>query len=79
MSDYSYGKYDEEYEEKVFWMLVYIMHERDWRSAFKLGTPKVIEMSKRLEKELELEVPEVLAKIHELNVIIINDLFSHID
>ncbi len=67
-----FEKYTEEYEEKAFWIFVHIMHEKDWRSAFKLGTPKVIEMSKQLQKALETESPEVLEKITKLKVAVNN-------
>ena len=63
-----FENYAEEVEEKAFWLLVHILHEKEWRSVYEMGTPKVIEMSKQLEKDLEVEAPEILKKIHDLKV-----------
>ena len=35
---------DNEYEERVFWILVHIMFEKNWRSLFLDGTPGVFKM-----------------------------------
>lgn len=64
-----FRKYPEEYEEKIFWIFVHIMYEKNWRAVFKSGTPKVIEMNKYFEKILKEQVPDVYKKINESNVI----------
>lgn len=44
------------------------MQEKNWRSVFKPGTPKVIEMNKHFEKLLMRQVPEVYQKIKDSSV-----------
>lgn len=54
-----FERYAESYEENVFWILVHLMHEKNWRSIYKPGTPKVIEMTRYFEKMLYTQIREV--------------------
>lgn len=56
----------------MFWILVHILHEKNWRSMFRDGTPKAFEMLKYFERELSIHAPEIYSKIAETNV----NLFS---
>ena len=60
--------YEEKYEEKTFWIFVHLMHEKNWRSVFKDGTPKLLEMTKYFEKELCLQAPEICERVEDTNV-----------
>ena len=60
--------YKDKYEEKAFWIFVHLLHEKNWRSIFKDGTPKLFEMMKYFEKELDLQAPEIFDRIDETNV-----------
>ena len=60
--------YAETYEEKAFWILVHLMYEKNWRSVFRDGTPKLMEMTKYFEKALRTEAPEIYQKIINTNV-----------
>ena len=63
-----FENYEEDYEENVFWILVHILHEKNWRSAFREGTPKAFEMLKFFEKELSVQNPDIYQKIADTSV-----------
>jgi hypothetical protein len=55
-------------EEKAFWTLVSIMFDRDWRSLFKEGTPKLGKLLKELRNLLREKDLEVFSHFQDLNV-----------
>ena len=61
--------YAELYEEKAFWILAHFMYEKNWRSIFRDGMPKLTEMTKYFEKELSTSAPGIYQKIVENNVL----------
>ena len=55
-------------EEKAFWTLVSVMFDRDWRSLFKEGTPKLQKLLKELRSLLREKDLEVFSHFEDLNV-----------
>lgn len=70
-----FENYKETYEERTFWMLVHLLHEKNWRIIFKYGTPKLLEMMKYFEKEMSIQAPEIYERISETNVYTSHDLY----
>ena len=54
-----FKNYDEQYEEDVFWILIHLMYEKNWRSIYKPKFPKVHEMCRYFEKMMQVHVKEV--------------------
>lgn len=59
---------DDSYETKVFWILVHIMKEKNWREVFKDGTPKLLKMLDYFQKLVDHELPKISKHFKELNV-----------
>ena len=43
---------DNEFEERVFWILVHIMKKKKWNFVFMDGTPGIFPMMERLRAQL---------------------------
>lgn len=52
-------------EQQVFWCLVSMMHQRDWRNIYTARFPKLISMTDLIEYKLQTEMPEVLDHLLE--------------
>lgn len=50
---------DKEYEENIFWILVHIMDEKNWRVLFKDGTPGIYIVMNKLEEKMIKNIPEI--------------------
>jgi len=68
--------YNFDFEEKTFWYFVYITHKKNWREIFKVGTPKVIGMSKYFESELKKDVPDVYNEIMKYKELSVSNCFD---
>lgn len=60
---------DDQYEENIFWILVHIMKEKNWRVLFLDGTPGIYIMIKNLEKKMKEFIPEIYEHIFAIGVI----------
>lgn len=49
---------------------MHLLQDKNWRSVYKDGTPKVIEMSKYFEKMLMAQANHIYIKIKECDVMI---------
>lgn len=52
-------------EETVFWCLVFLMNNKNWREVYTKDFPKLKSMCRTLEKRMKIQHPEVLR--HLLN------------
>eukprot|EP01016_Furgasonia_blochmanni_P035347 TRINITY_DN3905_c0_g1_i4.p1 TRINITY_DN3905_c0_g1~~TRINITY_DN3905_c0_g1_i4.p1 ORF type:complete len:386 (-),score=84.84 TRINITY_DN3905_c0_g1_i4:441-1598(-) len=61
---------DPEFEVNVFWVLVHIMYEKNWRDVMKDGTPRLFKILDVFERKLKSQLPDVYEKIHkhDLNI-----------
>jgi len=50
---------DQDFESDVFWVLVHIMYEKDWRSLYADNTPKLIVLLEKLETKIQKELPKL--------------------
>ena len=50
----------DDYEKKVFWILVFINFDKNWRDIYKKGFPKMHELLKYLDMKLNKTCPKVL-------------------
>ena len=64
-----YKNYEDNFEEDVFWIFVHIMRDKNWRSICKPGFPKLIEMCKYLEKQIQTQVKDVYDVLKDTEVI----------
>jgi hypothetical protein len=46
-----------EEEENMFWVLVFIMMKKNWRELFLNGTPGIYKQVQTLEKKVESQLP----------------------
>lgn len=59
---------DKEYEENIFWILVHIMDEKNWRVLFKDGTPGIYVVMKKLEDKMKDNIPKIYYHINDIGV-----------
>lgn len=57
----------EELEQETFWMLVYIMQEKDWRMSYVDHTPRLQDLLAKLEDMVSEKLPEVHKLLAEHN------------
>lgn len=67
-SDCSFEYIENCLDEKVFWILVHIMHEKKWDGFFKNGTPKIFEAMDHLELMMQYQIPEIYDHIRKLDL-----------
>jgi hypothetical protein len=54
--------------ELTFWTLVFLMYDRDWRSVYLPGTPKLSDLHLSLSRKIEINLPEVKNHLTENQV-----------
>ncbi len=47
------------YEEKVFWLFIYINYEKNWREIYRDKTPKTFELLKELNNRIKIKCSEI--------------------
>ena len=63
-------------EEQVFWCFYQIMHKYDWRSIFKQGFPKLMELSEYLNERLIEEFPRLLRHLEDNCLVVTQGIFT---
>ena len=58
-----------QFENKVFWIFVFINFEFNWRLVYKNGTPKALSLVRILDKRIEQEVPEIHKRMKYFDII----------
>ncbi|EAR89881.3 rab-GTPase-TBC domain protein (macronuclear) [Tetrahymena thermophila SB210] len=59
---------NKEYEENTFWILVHIMHVKNWRILFLDGTPGIHQMIKTLDQKMKEYVPQIFQHIADVGL-----------
>ncbi len=63
-----FKNYREKWEENVFWTLVFIFQELNYRVIFKDDFPKLMSMMKSFEGRMKEKAPEVYKYLDLVNV-----------
>ena len=50
---------DEEYEERVFWIFIYIAYKKNWREVYKDGMVKTFDLLSFFKKKMISEIPDI--------------------
>lgn len=80
-----FKNYREEFEEKAFWIFIYILCVKNFRITYKSELPKFHGMIKALDSKIKAKAPDVymLIKTNELQIAqcfqekLLSMLFSH--
>lgn len=59
---------DEDYEEKIFWLLIFINYKKNWREVYREGMRKTFDLLNYFTKEMERRIPEIKIKIEEFGL-----------
>lgn len=56
---------DSNYEESVFWILIYINNKMNWREVYRTGMRKTLDLCQYFKKIMEVKIPSIKNKIEE--------------
>jgi hypothetical protein len=56
---------DTNFESDIFWILVYVLHEKGWRHLYLNNTPKLIDLLCQLEQTLSSKYPKLNSLFQE--------------
>ena len=64
----SFGSTDPDIEQLTFWIFLHINFQKNWRDVFKMGTPRLKTLIKKLETRAKTELSEIYQHIQNNDV-----------